>query len=102
MSDSDKLAEVIEQFMAKVSGEDERGWASTGMAEAILQAGYLPVEEVQLEGLTEEEIGEKLDEEWDGLDQFSLAQFVQNYTIDNILKGGKLYRVKEKGEAKGD
>jgi hypothetical protein len=36
----DELAEVIEQFMAEVDGEDDRPWSSVGMAEAIMKAGY--------------------------------------------------------------
>lgn len=36
--------------------------------------------------LSEEQIREKLDNDWDGLDQFSLVQFVQKYTLDHLIK----------------
>jgi len=40
----------------------------------------------ELEGLplTYEEIDAKLENDWDGLDQISLAQFVQEYTIKEL------------------
>jgi len=40
----------------------------------------------ELEGLTltYEEIDAKLEDEWDGLDRISLAQFVQEYTIKEL------------------
>jgi len=40
----------------------------------------------ELDGLTltYEEIDAKLENEWDGLDQISLAQFVQEYTIKEL------------------
>ena len=59
----------------------------------MLKAGYLPVEPVQLEVLSPEGIEEKLENSWDGLDQLSLVQFVQDFTLAYNEAKGQLYRV---------
>ena len=40
MDEVEELAEVVEQFMAGVEGEDDRPWDSVQIAQAIIKAGY--------------------------------------------------------------